>query len=657
MKRFISKYFLSFFFATTIVIVAVPFARSQQQQPQMSAAEFQEKLRYAQVYEENRDAANAARVYKELYAVDPSDVNVFQGYVRALIALRHYDEADRVVGERLKTDNSLDVLLLSARLDAWMNKRAEAMQAFQRAEKSVNAKDCSSLFPVVYAMMDVSYNQDALNLLDQMRKQSVSDMDICSSEIAGLYLRLGDFDRASQEFIAILKSGEGNVGMVEQRLAEYITDSLSRLSVLGPLEQELTRATSDKSAANDTKAAPGIRADLRLLAWLYGEERNYSQALNTILRLDDLEKEHSWGEGAELLQFAERARAEGALDVAARAYSEASERLGQSSGEAYYAADAQLGALKTWEAYFNSHPGGAGRLNDSLLRDSIRDLTNKYEQFAATSDQHDFALDALVRAGTLAYQRLFDLVRATKDFESVLNRASSGLSDPVQKAAFGLVELAFASENFPLAQQRIAQLDRMLHEYRTANPKAILDHLLYEQALSEYYQTQFDTALVLLDSVSNDASSDYANDAISLEDLIQESNTPYNRGSLTLFAKGALAEQAHRWNEAEAAYRSIIDSETNAPLADDAALRSASVLVELNRPQDAIAELDSMQMKMLTSPLLDAASFREAEITEQNLHNKAGAEKLYEALLERYPNSTYADEARDRARKLRGDAF
>ena len=656
MMRFNSKHFLPLFFAAVLAVIAAPLARAQEQ-PQMSAAEFQEKLRYAQVYEENRDAANAARVYAELYAVDPSDVNVFQGYVRALIALRRYDDANKVVSERLKKDNSLDVILLAARLDAWMNKRPEAMQAFQRAERSVNAKDCSSLFPVVYAMMDVSYNQDALDLLDQMRKQSVSDMDICSSEIAGLYLRLGDFDRASKEFIAILRSGEGNVGMVEQRLAEYITDSLSRLAVLGPLEQELIRATSDKAAANDPKAAPGIRADLRLLSWLYGEERNYSQSLNTILRLDDLEKEHSWGEGAELLQFAERARAEGALDVAARAYSEASQRLGQSSGEAYYAADAQLGALKTWETYFNSRREGASGLNDSLLRDSIRDLTGKYERFAATTDQNDFALDALVRAGTLAYQRLFDLDRATKDYESVLNRARGGLSAPVQNAAFGLVDLAYVSEDFPLARQGIAQLGGMLHEYRTANPKAILDHLLYEQALGEYYQDRFDTALVLLDSVSNDASSDYANDAIALESIIQESNTPYDRASLVLFAKGALEEQAHRWSEAEAAYHTIIDSETDAPLADDAALRSAAVLVELNRPQDAIAVLDSMQMKMLMSPLLDVAAFREAEITEKNLHNKARAEKLYEAFLERFPNSTYADEARDRARKLRGDAF
>lgn len=616
--------------------------------PRLTPSEFAIRLRLAEAYEEKRDATDAARIYAELYAIDSNDENVFDGYTRALIALKRYEDAEKIVNQRIRTDGSLDVLLLSARLEAWMNKRPEALAAFQKAEQDVNAKDCAALFPIVYAMMDVSYNQDALDLLDQMRQHSADDMEICSSQIAGLYLRLGDFDRASKEFIAILKAGEGNVGMVEQRLAEYLTDSLSRTTVLGSLERELLATTSDRSAIKDPKAAVGIRADLRLLAWLYGEEHNYAKALATILQLDDLEKSQQWGQGAELLQFADRARTEGALDVAARAYSEASQRLSAGNGQPYYIAEAQLGSLKTWEAYFDSKP---------VNKDSIRELTGKYEAFAASTTQNDFALDALIHAGTLAYTSLFDLDRASKDFEDVLNRSRAGFSDLTQKAAFGLVDIAYASENFPLATSRIQEIETMLRKHSTPNEKNIQDHLLYERALGFYYQAQFDSSLVLLDSVANDAESDYANDAISLGGIIQESNTTFGRNALTHFAKGALAEQTHKFDEAEANYRAIIDSEFNAPLADDATLRSAAVLVELGRPADAVQELDSMQVKMVNSPLLDVAAFREAEITERDLHDKARAEKMYEDFLERYPNSNFVNDARDRARKLRGDAF
>ena len=139
--------------------------------------------------------------------------------------------------------------------------------------------------------------------------------------------------------------------------------------------------------------------------------------------------------------------------------------------------------------------------------------------------------------------------------------------------------------------------------------------------------------------------------------MIHESNTPAGKASLGLFANAALAEQAHKYVEAEIAYRTISDSMYNAPLADDAVLRRAQVLVKLGRAEDAVRALDTMQEKMVSSPLLDVAAFREAEIVERNVHDKARAQKMYEEFLARYPSSNFVDEARDRARALRGDAF
>ncbi len=629
-------------------LIAVPGRPLLAQEPDeprqaipMSPSEYAQKLQLAEVYEERRDATSAARLYGELFTIHPNDPVVFDGYTRSLMVLKRYDEAENIVKRRLDVDGSLDMQLLYARLEARMNKRSEALDAFHKAETDVNAHDCAALFPIVYAMMDVSYNQDALELLDHMRQNASQDADICSSQIAGLYLRLGDFDRASKEFIAILKSGEGNVGMVEQRLAEYLTDSLSRATVLGSLEHEILSANT---------ATPS-RANLRLLAWLYGEERSYDKALATIIEIDDLSKGEPGNEGPELLQFADRARSEGALEVAARAYAEAGKRLKQNTayqGSAYFVAQAELGALKTWEAYYQTAPAP---------NDSIVSLVSQYEAFAAGTRMNDLALDALAHAGALAYSELFDLPRATRDFEAALAFNGGGMTDPLRTAAFGLVDIAYASKNFLLAAQRLAKIDAMLANAHSPNEKDIRDHIIYERALGAYYQLKFDTATTLLGEVSSDASSDDANDAISLAGIIQESNNPSGIAGLQHFALGALDEEAHDYPAAEAAYRSIIDSEMNAPLADDATLRHAQVLVKLGHPEAAVQELDSMQTKMLTSPLLDVAAFREAEIVEQDLHDKTRAEKLYEDFLARYPNSNFVTDARDRARKLRGDAF
>ena len=618
--------------------------------PAMSQSEYAQKMRFAEVYEETHDVQNAARVYQDLYRVNPSDPAVFTGLTRSLVYLKRYDEAEKIVKERLSHDGSLDILLLYGRLEALMNKRSDALDAFQKAERAVSASDCQQLFPIVYAMMDVSYNQDALDLLDHMRTLVGDEANICSSQIAGLYLRLGEFDRASKEFIAILKSGEGNVGMVEQRLAPYMTDSLSRSTILNALESEILRQDSKSAAPQQTPAPTLAPATLQLLAWLYAEKKDYEKALATIIKLDDLSDQKNRGnQGVELLQFADRVRSEGALDVAVKAYDEAIVRLKSSdnSRQSYFISQAELGALKTAESYYVSR---------SHVADSIAPLIARYERYASQQQEGPLAIEAFVHGGDLAFHELFDFECATKDYESALTR-SHGFSEPAQHAAFGLVDVAIAAQNFPLAQSRLQAIEDDLEKSKNPNEQAVRDRIWYESGLADYYQLEFDSALTEFNAVANDASSDYANDAIQLLGLIGESNNPTGLAALKLFAKAALAENSRKYAEAQSTYLSIVQTESYAPLADDAALRSAEMLVKLGKPADAVGELDSMQEKMLTSPLLDRAAFREAEIVEREMQDKARAQKMYEDFLARYPNSIYVAEARERARKLRGDAF
>ncbi|HEY3873894.1 MAG TPA: hypothetical protein VGM92_00325 [Candidatus Kapabacteria bacterium] len=632
---------LAFALFLSVATLAQAQDQSEHQATKMSSSEYLQKLQYAQLYEQQRDPTNAMRIYGELYTVNPNDVSVFEGYVRSLIALKKYDDAEHVVNQRMKVDNSLETLLLSARLEAWLNKRPEALAAFQKAELHANAHDCAALFPIVYAMMDVSYNQDALQLLDQMRKNSSGDADICSSQIAGLYLRLGQFDRASSQFIQILKSGEGNVGMVEQRLAEYLTDSLSRETVLSSLEKAVLAYDSNPANGGVT------RANLRLLAWLYEERKDYTKALATIVQIDDMHHAENENEGPELLQFADRARSEGALEAAAKAYTEASRRMNTNHVQGYYASSAQLGSLKTWEAYY---------LASSAPKDSIAALVSQYETFAASEKVNELSLDALLHAANLSYSPLFDLPRATKDYEALSLRDHS-MNDAMRDALFRLVDIAFADQDFPLAESRMQHIDDILSRIRGLDDKEIRNHLLYDRALEQYYRQNFDSASVLLQDVASDAASDYANDAIQLSGIIESANAPGSVASLKRFATASLLDQAHQYAQAEADYRSMIDTQFNSPLADRAALRSAQTLVALGRPNDAVRELDSMQSRMISSPLLDVAAFQEAEIVDKNLHDKARAQKMYEDFLERYPNSDLLIDARERARKLRGDAF
>lgn len=612
--------------------------RVQAQPERLNRSEWDQKIRLALIYEETHDLSNALRVYEELYHSDSTNATVFDGYSRSLIASKRYADAERITRYRLTFDSTIDIQLQSARLTAMLNDRDGALRQFRNAEAGLHATDCSELFPVVYAMMDVGYNQDALELLDKMRKLGGPDADVCSSQIASLYLRLGDYDRAGAELLTLVKQNEGNVGSVEQRLAQYTTDSVSRTAVLSALERQILSSPTN----------PG---SLRLLAWLYGEMHDYRKALEATLRVDELSDPARRGNaGFELMQFADRARNEGALDVAVTAYDEAIKRLkaAGNSRQDYYIAQAELGALRTREAFLASK---------SATKEEINDLLSRYEAFAQSSAPQELVAEASARAGDVAFHKAFDFDRATKNYENAVKRARAG-SDRSIEAGFSLVDLALASENFTLAEQRLQALARatagVAQRPQELNMRM---HALYDRALIDYYQGSFDSASAKLQTVADEASGDFANDAIQLLGLLTENNNPMGQTALKLYAKAGLAVQASKFEEARSAYQSVVESQSSAPLADDAALKAAEMLVLLGRPADAVHSLDLMQEKMASSPLLDAALFREAEIVERSLHDKPRAQRLYEDLLARFSNSGYAAEARERARKLRGDVF
>src|SRR6266542_3380187 len=109
-------------FALVLLFAArVAFAQDLDEVKQatpLNATEYAQQLRLAEVYEETRDVQNAARVYGQLYKVNPSDPMVFEGLTRTLVYLKRYEDAEKIVNDRLHHDQSLEVLLLSARVEA-----------------------------------------------------------------------------------------------------------------------------------------------------------------------------------------------------------------------------------------------------------------------------------------------------------------------------------------------------------------------------------------------------------------------------------------------------------------------------------------------------------------------------------------------------------
>jgi TolA-binding protein len=618
-------------FALLFLWIAARPAQCQRLSPE----EFASQLRLAEVYEGTRDFQNAVRVYEKLWEADSNSTAVFNGLLRNYFSLKHYESAEKLIKNKLqRSADSFDLNLLLARAEAFLDKKSAAMDAFEKARSSVPNDDCMQLMPIASALTDVNYVKEANELLSKI---TAGENPNCAGQAANLYLRLGNYAQATKQYLVLLAAGESNLPIVEQRIAQFTTDSSARALTLGALKESISEDRPSLSS-------------LQLLAWMYGEEKDYTDAYDLVLRIDSINGKAHGSQGFELLIFAEKARNEGAIDVAVKAYEVAIRRIqsGAAAHNEYFLGQAQLGALMTREAALVKQP-----LLDTA---SLRGLIHDYEVFGEKQSANEFALSALVRAGELSFSRLFDLQRASRDFEKTLARAR-GYSDNFRDAQFGLADAALASSNPQQAITRLDNIDQLLDKRNRFEDKESRMHVLYSRAKIAYYTYQFDSARTLLGQIMEDPGSDYANDAIQLAGMLDESNKPAGLSVLKLYATAQFAEFKRSYAEALTSYQTIVDTYAASSLADDAAIKLAEVQVHIGKSEDALRTLETMQEKMTSSPLLDEAAFRAAEIVERELHDPKRAQKMYEDFLTRFQRSNFDTDARERARRLRGDVF
>ena len=608
-------------------------------QPKLSDQDFSSQYRLARVYEETRDYTNAVRIYVELHKARQDFSEVSDGLFRCYFILKKFPEAEQILRDRMKTEGeTFDLLLQLGATLSKEGKKEEALAAFEKANGTdPDMHPFSRATAIAGEMVKATYAEEALAYLKRMRKQNDED-NLFTGEIGSLLFKMGRYEEGTKEYLSLLEKNDNQLVFVQSHLAVITQDSLIRKSVFNTVTSNI-----------DMKAA--TVPQLRLLAWCYGELKDYRHSYEIMMTLDERSmKSNVSVSGFEVYQFAERARNEGALDVAVMAYDEAIKRLqrtGNDPRREYFMGQAELGSLKVRAQIILAKP--------HFTKQEIADIVMRFVQYADSKLENDLALEALLRGGEIAFRYGFDLATARSLYGKMLARAR-GYSERMRDAIFALEEISLAEGNLAGARQHLKKISAELLIRNRAEDEETRKRVIYENSRIDYYEGSFDSAMTKLNMVASDPASDYANDAISLTTLIEE-NREGNDVALKLFARAELMTLAHEYALCLSAYQSILESLPTASITDDATLRAADLMAILGKPADAVTLLEQMQEKMVTSPLADRAGFRAAEIVEQEMKERSRAQKMYEDFLERYPKSPLGAEARKRARKLRGDSF
>ncbi len=145
------------------------------------------------------------------------------------------------------------------------------------------------------------------------------------------------------------------------------------------------------------------------------------------------------------------------------------------------------------------------------------------------------------------------------------------------------------------------------------------------------------------------------NDAMERLLLIDE-NTGSSPGPLASYARAELLELAGMPDSALAVLTGLLADSPRAQIADDAVLRRGDVLRRLGRYSDALSEYRLLEVRFPMSHLVPVCKLRVATLYGEELRDGRKAIAEYEEIATRFPETSFAVEARSALEVLRSDS-
>ena len=532
-----------------LVLLVLAIAGTRSQTPDTQA-----KFRLAQGLEQSGEIERAAELYRDLLRSDPRNYAFFDGLHRTAMSLKRYDEAIAVIKARIAlfpADVPLHAMLGTALYRA--GKEQDAMNTWDGA-LALGATNVQTYRLVANVLIENRLLDRAADVYRRGRTLS-DDPSLFSIELAQLLAATMDYSGATAEYLRWLSRNPAQLGFVQNRMATFSWKTDGRTAAIATVRAAMA-------------AEPEELRLHELLGWLYLEGKDFVHAFDAYRDIDRLSRAN----GVAILGFADRVFRERAFDVAASAYGEAmqSQLPSQRIPQARYGAAC---AAKELQASMDSTRGftlpGVRPSSESRTR-----YTGPLATFAAIAEEYprtEYAAKSLYQIAMIQLRQYYDLDQAQQTLEKVLieSAATPALRMDV-RLRLGEIFVARADTN------RAAEAFTAVAATPSATPDQS-DEARLRLAELAFFNGRVADAVGILDSISVNLQHDYANDALSLQALLQE-NSSTAPGALAAYGKAEYRARQHKNSEAIQLFLDLAGTYPRAPLVEDALHRVGGVV-------------------------------------------------------------------------------
>ena len=515
-----------------------------------------------------------------------------------------------------------DALQLNVDLAKVYNASGKTEKAKELYEDAINSIDkntnYSRISSLAIAFQNAGLFDYSLRTYEAGNKYSSPYM--YNRQIAQIYGLQGKTDLMIQTLLDMLQYNEGYLLQVQSSLANSI-DFTSEDDKVNLLKTELLKRVQKN---------PGKYIYNEMLAWLFTQKGDYSNAFTQIKALD--KKEH--GNGLRVLELAQTCINNQKFDIAIDCYDYVLS-LGENNVNYRTAKFLRLNALKQKITQFGN-----------ATQEELLSLQQNYIETINQVGKNAYSLQTIRDLANLDAYYIHDTESAKKLLEEALTFGG------IQPQLHAEIKIELA--DVMVMRDEVWDASLLYSQVEKAYKHDAIGHLAkFKNAKVFYYTGDFNWAQAQLDVLKASTSKLIANDAMELSMLITDNyNMDTTQVTMRRFARADLLIFQNKFDEAEKIYDSINQEFPYHTLNDEILMRRAEIDEKEGNYQKAAEYLQEIVNKYGDDLLCDNALFALGDIYENRLDDKDKAYEYYKQLIFDHPGSLYVVEARKRFREL-----
>ncbi len=574
----------------------------------------------ANQYYRDGEYEKASQLYKKLAEKNTNSDYYFDQYIKTLIALEAYEDAEKSIKSQIKKyPKKVQLYVTYGALLEQQNDYEKADKQYIKAINNLSA-DASIISRLGNAYSSNLKYDLAIQAFEKGRKL-LNDDKLFSNNLANVYRLKGNKEKMLEYYLDVVSEPGSKISSIQSNLHREIKT-----------EEEFTLLKT--ALFTRIQNFPDNPNFPELLAWTYIQSKDYAKAFKQVRSIDRKMNEN----GTRVYQLAALAEDDDDYNTAIDAYNFLVEDKGP--GSSYYV-NAKRSVLRCKRKLIMQ--------DYQLTPDELTSLDTEYKVFL-----DEFGINSATAKMTQEYAEFVALyandIHRAIELLNILIKNRGLKKDILSSVKIDLADYYLIDNNIWEATLLYSQVDKDHQE------EYIGELARFKNAKFSYFTGDFEWAQAQFDILKTATSRLISNDAIDMSVFIMDNlGLDTTAVPLSMFAGAELQAYQHKYKAALNKLDSILIVFPEHGLKDDILYTQAAIFKDTKKYDAAVKAYQEIIDNYPEEIRADNALYNLAQMYETVIPDLEKAKSLYEKLFIDYSNSTLAVEARKRYRVLRGD--